>query len=100
MRASYIMAAAVLLHIVGRWANNEKAVNLQTVAGGAFVILFIAALDHGATEDIAKGIALIFLAVVILAPDSPLTGIARAINDKRTNKPAAAKEVGMGGPPQ
>jgi hypothetical protein len=101
LRAATITAAALGLLIIGRWAHGKPAFNVQTVVGGAFVVLVIAALDGGATEDIARGMAWLLLAVVILSANSPLTGIAAAINAKASGNPlqtAAQKAAGRGGP--
>lgn len=101
MRASYVVFAALALLVIGRWAHNKPALNVQTVVGGAFVIIVIAMLDGGKTEEIAKGIAWILLAVAALNPDSPLTAIASAEAAKTTNNPtttAAQKAAGRGGP--
>jgi hypothetical protein len=101
VRASYLAAAAFLLLIAGRWAHDKPALNIQTVAGGAFVIIVIAALDNGATEEIAKGIAWLLLAAVALSADSPLTAIAAAATAKATGSAtvtASQKAIGAGGP--
>jgi len=104
MRASYVVLAALGLLVIGRWANGKTALNVQTVAGGVFVVIVIAMLDHGSTEQIAKGIAWILLAVAALNPDSPLTAIADAINGKtaaaagQSGLTAAQQKTGAGGP--
>jgi hypothetical protein len=101
MRASYIVALSVLLLVAGRWAHGKPALNVQTVVGGAFVVIVIAALDTGATEEIAKGMAWLILAAVALSADSPLTAIATAAAAKATGSPtvtAQQKAVGAGGP--
>ena len=101
MRASYITALAVLLLVAGRWAHDKPALNVQTVVGGVFVIMVIAALDGGATEEIAKGMAWLILAAVALSADSPLTAIAAAATAKATGKTtvtAQQKAIGAGGP--
>ena len=54
---------------------------------GAFVVIVIAAMDAGRTEEIAKGMAWLILAVVALGPDSPLTAlsnVANGVKDKAT----------------
>lgn len=63
MRASVVMAIAVILYIIARWTRNEPAVTLASVLGGAFAIFVIALLDHGRTEEIAKGFAWLFALV-------------------------------------
>ena len=86
MRASVVTVLALGLMVLGRWAHDKPALNIQTVAGGAFVIIVIAALDHGASEEAARGIAWILLAVAALSPDSPLTALAQAANRKASGK--------------
>lgn len=54
------MFLAVILYIIARWSRNEPALNIQVVVGGAFAILIIALLDHGKTEEVAKGFAWLF----------------------------------------
>jgi hypothetical protein len=101
MRASYVAALAFLLLVIGRWAHGKPALNVQTVVGGAFVILVIAGLDQGATEEIARGIAWLILAAVALSANSPLTAIATAAGAKATGSQtvtAQQKAIGAGGP--
>lgn len=100
MRASYVAALAFLLLVIGRWAHNKPAFDVRTVAGGVFVILVIAALDQGSTEEIARGLAWILLAVVVLSTNSPLSGIAALVNRKATGKALtpAQQKTGRGGP--
>jgi hypothetical protein len=78
MSATKVMVAAMLLGVVGRWANNQKAV---PPAPGLIEVLFalglIAFLDQGRTEPVAKGFAWLFFASVLLSDNSPLTGLAR-----------------------
>ena len=61
------MAIAVVLYIIARWTRNEPAVTLASVLGGAFAIFVIALLDHGRTEEIAKGFAWLFAIVAAYA---------------------------------
>lgn len=82
------MALAFGALVVGRWAHNKPALNAETVVGGAFAIIVIAALDGGQTEDIARGFAWIFLAVVLLGTDSPLNAIQKLSTTKSTGKKA------------
>jgi hypothetical protein len=63
MRASTIMLAAVVLYVAHRWATGKTAIDGKTLIESLFVILVIAFLDQGKTEPIAKGFALLFLAV-------------------------------------
>lgn len=83
------MALALGALILGRWAHSKPALNTGTVAGGAFAIIVIAALDGGETEGIAQGLAWIFLAVVLLSADSPLSAIAKLSTSTSTGKKAA-----------
>jgi hypothetical protein len=62
MRASVIMALAVVLFVIHRWAVNKPAVTLPVVLSGLFAIGVIALLDTGRTEEIAKGFAWLFFA--------------------------------------
>jgi hypothetical protein len=88
MRASHIMAVAVVLYVIKRWATpGETAVSVQVVAGGLFAIGVIALLDSGKTEPVAKGFAWLFLAV---AAYNAVPAIAAAAG----KKPAAAKKKG------
>ena len=73
MRASVVMAVAVLLYVITRWSRNEPAVTLPGVVGGAFVILVIALLDQGRTEEIARGFAWLFFIVAAYNAIPPLT---------------------------
>lgn len=88
MRASYLTALALVLLVIGRWAHDKPALDIQTVAGGIFVVIVIALLDGGSTESIARGLAWLILAVVILSPNSPLTAIANLAN-KASGKTAS-----------
>lgn len=87
MSASQIMAIAIVGGLVGRWSHNQKTV---PSAGGVvqivFAVIFIAALDQGSTQQVAKGFAWLFLAAVLLSNNSPLTGIAKSINAKPKGK--------------
>lgn len=83
MSATTVMAVAIVGGIVGRWAHNRPTV---PSAGGlvkiAFAVVVIAALDQGATQQVARGFAWLFLAGVLLSNASPLTGIAKTITAK------------------
>lgn len=74
-----MMFLAIMLGVVGRWANNKRA--LPSSAGTLEVIgalFLIALLDNGSTEPIAKGFAWLFFAAVLLSDSSPITGLAKA----------------------
>lgn len=75
MRATSIMLLGVGALIFSHWAHNKKTVNTKMVIELAFVIIVIAALDQGKTEQLAKGFAWLFLAAVLLAKDSVLDAL-------------------------
>lgn len=66
MRASTVMALALVAYVVHRWATNKTAVDARTVVEGIFAVVVIAALDQGETEPIAKGFAWLFLVVALM----------------------------------
>jgi hypothetical protein len=79
MSATKVFGAAIALGVIGRWANNKKALpspaGTLEVIGALFLVSF---MDKGKTEPIAKGLAWLFMAAVLLSDSSPLTGLARA----------------------
>lgn len=92
MRATTVMAVAIVGGIVGRWAHNRPTVPSPAgLVKLAFAVVVIAALDGGKTEDIARGFAWLFLAAVLLSDNSPLTGVAKVVNAKPAKKPAKKK---------
>lgn len=70
------MLVAFGVGIIGRWAHQQK-VTAGTAVRATFAILVIAALDTGKTEPVAKGLASLFLAAVLLGKNSPLNAIQR-----------------------
>lgn len=82
MRATYVLFVAFVLYGIGRWAHNESVASVKSVAGAAFVALVIALLDGGETEEIAQGFAWLFLVVILLSKDSPVSAISGVINKK------------------
>ena len=91
MRATNVMILAALAAVVGRWANNRKAVpDAKGLIEFGFALVVVAALDSGRTQPVAKGFAWLFFAAVMLGGNSPLTGLA-----KGSGAPAA----GPVGPP-
>lgn len=84
MNATTVMAVAIVSGLVGRWAHNRPTV---PSAGGVvqivFAVVVIAALDQGATQQVARGFAWLFLAGILLSNNSPLTGIAKATEKKK-----------------
>jgi hypothetical protein len=73
MTASMVMALAILLYVIARWAHNKPAVTLGGVVSGLFAIFVIALLDQGKTEQIAKGFAWLFFIVAAYNAIPPLT---------------------------
>jgi hypothetical protein len=94
MRASVVMAVAVVLYIIARWTRNEPAVTLPSVLSGAFAIFIIALLDHGRTEEIAKGFAWLF---AIVAAYAALPGIVKSIAAAQKSAAANVKSTVQGG---
>lgn len=94
MRASVIMAVAVLLYIIARWTRNEPAVTLPSVLSGLFAIFIIALLDHGKTEEIAKGFAWLFF---IVAAYAALPGFMKSIGQAQKSAAKTAKSTLKGG---
>ena len=92
MRASVVMALAVLLFIIHRWAKNEPAVTLPIVLSGVFAIFVIALLDNGKAEPVARGFAWLFFAAAAYNAIPAFTG---AISSATK----AARKTGGGGPP-
>jgi hypothetical protein len=87
MNATTVMAVAIVGGIVGRWAHNRPAVpSAGSVVKILFAVVVVAALDQGATQDVARGFAWLFLAGVLLSNNSPLTGIAQTITAKPKGK--------------
>ena len=92
MKASHLMALAVVLYVVKRWATpGETAVNVQVVVGGAFAILVVAMLDQGKTEGIAKGFAWLF---VLAAAYNAIPVISKVASGKPARAKPAVKKAG------
>lgn len=82
------MMVAIAAGVLGRWAHNENAIPSGVgVVEVIFMLLVLAALDQGATQDIAKGFAWLFLTAVLLNKNSIVTGVAGLANG--TIKPPA-----------
>ena len=78
MSATKVMVTAMLVGVVGRWANNKKALpDPKGLVEVLFALGLVAFLDNGRTEPVAKGLAWLFFASVMLSDNSPLTGLAR-----------------------
>lgn len=76
MSASTVMALAILMYVIARWAHNKTAVTIGGVVSGLFAIFIIAMLDHGRTEQIAKGFAWLFFIVAAYNAIPPLATVA------------------------
>lgn len=72
MTATMVMAIAVLLYVIARWAHNKPAITLGGIVSGLFAIFIIALLDQGRTEQIAKGFAWLFFIVAAYNAIPPL----------------------------
>ena len=94
MRASVVMAVAVILYIIARWTRNEPAVTLASVLSGLFAIFIIAILDHGRTGEIAKGFAWLFFLVAAYAA---LPGFLKSIAQAQKSAGKTAKSTLKGG---
>jgi hypothetical protein len=71
-----VMAVAILLYIIARWARNKPAVTLGGVVSGLFAVFIIAMLDQGRTEQVAKGFAWLFFIVAAYNAVPPLATLA------------------------
>ena len=79
--ATKIMVTAILLGIVGRWANNKKALPSPTgILEVLGALVLVSLMDRGRSAEAARGFAWLFFAAVLLSDSSPLTGLARAEN--------------------
>lgn len=77
MSATVVFAIAWGALILTHWANNKPTINAKQVIEMAFALVVIALLDQGETADIAKGFSWLFLAAVLLRPDSILSALAK-----------------------
>lgn len=94
MRASHLMAIAVVLYVIKRWAAGETAVDSKVVVGGLFAILVIAGMDTGKTEEIAKGFAWLFLVVAAYGAIGPIANAAQGKKAAIAPAKTQAKVVG------
>lgn len=76
MSATVVFAIAWGALLLGHWANNKPTTSTKQVLEMAFALVVIALLDQGETEPVAKGLAWLFLAAVLLRSDSILTALA------------------------
>jgi len=95
MRASIVMALAVILYIIARWTRDEPAVTLPSVLSGLFAIFIIALLDSGnRTQEIARGFAWLFF---IVAAYAALPGFTKSISQAQKSAAKTAKSTVKGG---
>jgi len=88
------MAMAIVLYVIARWTRNEPAVTLPAVLSGAFAIFVIALLDHGRTEEVAKGFAWLFF---IVAAYAALPGLFKSIAAAQKSAVKNVKTTAGGG---
>lgn len=88
--ATVILFLALLSGIAGRWAHGKSLPSGTGVLQIVFALIVITALDRGETRPIARGFAYLFLAVVLLGPDSPVTALVNA-QKPAPKKPAPKK---------
>lgn len=86
------MLIAVVLYIVHRWATGQPAVTLPIVLSGVFAIFFIALLDHGKAEPVAKGFALLF---VLVAAYNAIPAFTNAISSAQKSTGGKSSPVGF-----
>jgi hypothetical protein len=79
MSATTIMLVAFGALVVGHWANGQPTISRKTLIEMTFAVIFIAFLEGiPSAQGIARGFAWLFLAAVLLRPDSVLTGLSKA----------------------
>lgn len=90
MSATTVMLIAWGALIATHWANSEPTLNVRQVIEMVVAILLIAFLDSNPdTEPIAKGLAWLFLAAVLLSNKSVLTALAKRTGTGTTAPKAA-----------
>lgn len=82
--ATVILFLALTAGVVGRWAHGKSLPTGTGLLQIVFALVVITVMDRGQTRPIARGFAYLFLAVVLLGPDSPLA----ALNRKAPATPA------------
>ena len=96
--ATVIFFLALLSGIVGRWAHGKSLPSGKGILQIVFALVVITVLDRGQTRPIARGFAYLFLAVILLGPDSPITafvGTGKGVN-KITPNPKNPPKPGKG----
>jgi hypothetical protein len=77
------------LLIVGHWAHKQPTLSVNQVVEMVAAILIISFLDQGQAEPVAKGLAWLFLAAVLLSSNSPLSALSASGGLKTTTTKAA-----------
>jgi hypothetical protein len=73
------MLIAFAAVILGHWANNEPTISQKVLVEMVFAVFFIAFLEGiPDAQPIARGLAWLFLAAVLLGNKSILTGLSKA----------------------
>lgn len=92
MSATSVTAIALGAAVVGRWANNKPALTVKSSVGSVVALVAVSALDNGKTAAIAQGLAWVILAAVLLSKNSPVAGVAKAVNSYNPPKPKPTKK--------
>lgn len=92
--ATVILFLALLTGIVGRWAHGKSLPSGTGLLQIVFALVVITALDRGETRPIARGFAYLFLAAVLLGPDSPLDVLNKKLPTKPPAKPSKGPKKG------
>jgi uncharacterized membrane protein len=90
--ATVILFLALVTGIIGRWAHGKSLPTGTGLIQIVFALVVITVMDRGQTRPIARGLAYLFLAAVLLGPDSPLA----VLNKQLPTKPKPPKA----GPPK
>lgn len=89
--ATVILFLALAAGITGRWAHGKKLPTGTGLLQIVFALVVITVMDRGETRPIARGFAWLFLVVVLLGPDSPITALVNTNKPKPAPKPAPKK---------
>lgn len=75
MKGTTIMIVAWGLLIVGHWSHNEPTLSINQIVEMVIAILIISFMEGTEAEPVAKGLAWLFLAAVLLSKNSPLNAL-------------------------
>lgn len=93
MKASTIVIFAIGAAALGRWTHNKPTASVALVVQAIFVVLIISFMDQGKTEPVAKGLAWLVLAAVLLGKNTPITGLTAASFTGKAKTTTAAPVV-------